>query len=78
MPFDTLAVESRENLSLREAVLELMARKAADPTMSDIDYRCELKNLIVDTRQPARELWNQYHNPSRASLRARTYMKYGY
>ncbi len=78
MPLDTQSPKYRTTISLRDAVLELMARRDADQTMSESAYHTELKNLVLEARQPIQELWNRYHNTPHASVRARTYMKYGY
>jgi hypothetical protein len=78
MPYD-LNSEHRPAAgdSLRDEVLELMARAAADPGLSDQAMRTALRHLVDRSLRPADTLWDQYRG-GRPDTAGRVYARYGY
>jgi hypothetical protein len=77
MPYDLNSERASVGASLRDGVLELMARAAADPGLSDQDMRAALRSLVEGSLRPADALWEQYRG-GRPDPAGRVYARYGY
>lgn len=78
MPYDGTTCSNRgERVSLRGAVLDLMARSDPRSARDDAAFRAALVVVVARTRDRADDLWLQYRG-DRADVRAMAYARYGY